>query len=222
MSQRVQLPLGFTPASSMSEADFVPTEGNQEALAWLQSWPEWPAQGLILYGPKGSGKTHLAHIWAQRSHAVFIEQPVLNQGARLVLEGAEQLAGSAEAEEMLFHLLNQLKSQNGSILLTAETAPITWNIALPDLRSRLLALPTAHIDPPDDAALGAVIAKLFADRQIRVPADVVDYLVRRIERSYTSAFAAVAACDAAALATGKAVTLPLAREVLARCSEIVT
>ena len=103
-----------------------------------------------------------------------------------------------------------------------DIAHVRWNVQLPDLRSRLLALPTAHIDQPDDAALTAVIGKLFADRQIRVTADVVDYLVRRIERSFASAHAAVAACDAAALATGKAITLPLVREVLARGSEIVT
>ncbi len=222
MSERIQLPLGFTPLSAMSEADLVPTDANQEALAWLQKWPEWPAHGLVLYGPKGSGKTHLAHIWAQRAGAVFIAEPNLEAGDRLVLEDAERLMGNAAAEEMLFHLLNQTKANGGSLLLTAQHAPVRWNVQLPDLRSRLLALPTAHIDQPDDAALTAVIGKLFADRQIRVTADVVDYLVRRIERSFASAHAAVAACDAAALATGKAITLPLVREVLARGSEIVT
>ncbi len=222
MTKRIQLPLGFTPLSDMSEADFVITEGNQEALAWLQRWPEWPAHGLVLYGPKGSGKTHLAHIWAQRAGAGFIEQPTLDKGNLLVLEDAERLVGDAAAEEMLFHLLNQLKGEQGHILITAQQAPVRWDVKLPDLRSRLLALPTAHIDPPDDAALTAVMGKLFADRQIRVPAEVIDYLVRRIERSFAAAHAAVVACDAAALATGKAITLPLVREVLARGSEIVT
>lgn len=222
MSKRVQLPLGFTPLSAMGADDFVTTAGNEEALAWLGRWPEWGAHGLVLYGPKGSGKTHLAHIWAQRAGAAFVAQPALDMGARLVLEDAERFMGDSAAEEMLFHLLNQLKGEGGHMLLTAQSAPIRWNIRLPDLRSRLLALPTAHIDPPDDAALTAVIAKLFADRQIRVPADVTDYLVRRIERSFAAAYAAVVACDAAALATGKAVTLPLVREVLARNAEIVT
>lgn len=220
--QRLQLPLGFAPLTAMSEADLVATEGNQEAMAWLQRWPQWPAHGLVLYGPMGSGKTHLAHIWAQRAQAAFLPEPALGQGKQLVLEDAGRFIGNKDAEEMLFHLLNELKGEQGHILITAQEPPAQWNIGLPDLRSRMLALPTAHIDPPDDAALTAVIGKLFADRQIRVPAEVVDYLVRRIERSYASAHAVVVACDAAALATGKAVTMPLAREVLARCSEIVT
>lgn len=222
MTERVQLPLGFSPLSAMTEADFVPTEGNQEALAWINRWPEWPAHGLILYGPKDSGKTHLAHIWAAKTGAQFIAQPSLDMGDRLVIEDADKAIVGSIAEEMMFHLLNQLKDRGGHILLTATQAPVRWTIPLPDLRSRLLALPTAHIDPPDDAALFAVISKLFADRQIRVTADIVDYLVRRIERSYAAAMAAVAACDAAALATGRAITLPLVREVLARNCEIPT
>ena len=221
MSERVQLPLGFVPESAMGEADLVPTSGNEEALAWLQRWPQWPAQALVLYGPQGSGKTHLAHIWAQRAHAVFIEAPVLNKGARLVLEDAQRLCGNPQAEEMFFHLLNQLKAEGGFMLITAHQAPVQWRVDLPDLRSRLLALPTAHIDPPDDAALMAVLIKLFSDRQLRVPPEVIEYLVRRIERSFSSAHSVVAACDAAALATGRAITLPFVREVLARGQEIL-
>lgn len=220
MSERAQLPLGFAPLSALAAADFVPTEANAEALAWVEKWPDWPAHGLVLYGPKGSGKTHLAHIWAQKAGAAFITAPTLDKGARLVLEDVGQL--TAEGEEMLFHLLNQLKGEGGFILLTAPTPPAQWNIKLPDLRSRLLALPVAQIHEPDDAALAAVMGKLFADRQIRVPAEVIEYLVRRIERSFAAAQAAVLACDAAALATGRAITLPLAREVLARNSEIAS
>lgn len=219
MSEKVQLPLGFTPSASLGEADFVETEGNAEALAFLRQWPAWPSHALVLYGDKGSGKTHLAHIWAQKAGAVFIPSPVLDQGERLVLEDADRLMGHAEAEEALFHLLNHLSASKGSLLITANTPPALWPVKLPDLRSRLQALPTVHLDAPDDAALAALMAKLFADRQLLVGQDVIDYLVRRIERSSSAAHAAVAACDAAALATGRAVTLPLAREVLARITE---
>lgn len=220
MNDRVQLPLGFAPLSALTAADFVPTDANAEALAWIEKWPEWPAHGLVLYGPRGSGKTHLAHIWAQRAGAAFITAPVLDMGARLVFDNVGQLTG--ENEEMLFHLLNQLKGEGGAILLTAPNPPVQWNVKLPDLRSRLLALPAVQIHEPDDAALAAVMGKLFADRQIRVPAEVIEYLVRRIERSFAAAQAVVLACDAAALATGRAITLPLAREVLARNSEIAS
>jgi chromosomal replication initiation ATPase DnaA len=216
---RLQMPLGFAAPAAMGEADFVTTEGNREALAWLQRWPDWPSHGLVLYGPKGSGKTHLAHIWAQLADAEFLTAPTQDKGPRVVLEDAERFMSDNAYEEVMFHLLNQLSGRGGHILITANRAPVLWPIKLPDLRSRLLALPAAHIDPPDDAALLAVMGKLFADRQLRVPAEVIDYLVRRIERSYVAAHAAVVALDAAALATGRPVTLPLAREVLARNAE---
>lgn len=217
---RLQIPLGFTPAEAMGAEDFVTTDGNAEALAWLQKWPDWPSHGLVLYGPRGSGKTHLAHIWAGQAQAAFMTEPEIDVGPRLVLEDVERFIGDGGYEEALFHLLNSTASRKGHILFTATQAPVLWPVKLPDLRSRLLALPTAHINPPDDVALMAVMSKLFADRQLRVPAEVIDYLVRRIERSYVAAHAAVVALDAAALATGRPVTLPLAREVLARGAEL--
>lgn len=217
-----QLPLEFSPCPAYGEADFLPSDRNREALAWLTSWPDWPSHGLVLYGPKGSGKTHLAHIWAARAKAEFLVSPALDKGPRVVLEDAGNFMGDAVAEEGLFHLLNSLAARQGHILLTASMAPVLWPVRLPDLRSRLLALPAAHIESPDDEALMAVIGKLFADRQLRVPFEVVDYLVRRIERSYVAAHGAVAVLDAAALATGRAVTLPLARETLARLADTVT
>ena len=199
----------------MGEADFVPTESNQEALAWVKHWPQWPSHGLVLYGAAGSGKTHLAHIWAQRVQGVFMQDPAdATLCARLVLDNIEPFLGHKEHEEALFHRLNRLAAQGGHILITAQCAPVLWAVQLPDLRSRLMALPTAHIAPPDDQALMVVIIKLFADRQLRVSMDVVDYLVRRIERSFSAAFMVVDACDKAALASGRGITLPLVREVL--------
>lgn len=220
---RVQLPLEFAASVAMGENDFVVTGGNQEALAWLQRWPDgWPAHGLVLYGPPGSGKTHLAHIWAARARAVFLDHPGPDVGARAVLEDVERFFGQPAAEEALFHLLNSLAARQGHILMTATRPPVLWPVELPDLRSRLLALPCAHIDQPDDVALQAVMGKLFADRQLRVGVEVTDYLVRRIERSYIAVRSVVAALDAAALASGRAVSLPLAREVLSRSGDIVT
>lgn len=217
----MQLPLGFTPSTAMGEADFVETEGNAEALALLRRWPQWPSHGVILCGPRGSGKTHLAHIWAARSGAVFATAPRQPEGRLFVVEDVEAYMGQPAAEEALFHLLNRLMSEQGHVLFTATKPPAQWPLQLPDLRSRLQALPLVSISPPDEVALAAVMGKLFADRQLLVPAEVIEYLVRRIERSYASAHATVVACDAASLATGRAITLPLVREVLARAQEIL-
>ena len=206
----------------MGEEDFIPFPGNQEAYAWITHWPQWPSHGLVLHGAQGSGKTHLAHIWSRRATAQVFTAPAIPtteaipQSASIVLENADTLAGNREQEETLFHLLNTISAQQGkaSILLTAQRAPVLWPLVIPDLRSRLLALPTAQISQPDDKTLAALIGKLFADRQIRVPAEVISYLVRLLERSYSAALNAVTCLDEAALTRKQAITLPLARTVL--------
>lgn len=217
-----QLPLGFTSPAAMGEGDFIPAETNKEALAWVNRWPEWPAHGLILIGPAGSGKTHLAHIWSARAKAAFATSLDLPAEPRLVLEDADRWITGPNCEEKLFHLLNHIAANKGYLLITASDVPSQWAVKLPDLRSRLLALPATHIEAPDDATLIALMGKLFSDRQLQVNAEVLDYLVRRIERSYSAAAGVVVALDAASLATNRAVTLPLAREVLARMDEMPT
>lgn len=215
-----QLPLGFNPQPALTADDFIPTPANEAALAWLNRWPDWPSYGLVLVGPRGSGKTHLAHIWAHKADARLATSLDLVLPPRLVIEDACRWPEEAATEEKFFHLLNHIAGNKGALLITATTPPAQWKIKLPDLRSRLLALPLVTIDGPDDTALVALMGKLFADRQLHVSPDVLDYLVRRIERSYAAAAGVVAALDAAALATGRAVTLPLAREVLARIEEM--
>ncbi len=212
-----QLPLAFTTETALTETDFVAATSNNEALAWVTAWPTWPGYGLVLHGPPGSGKTHLAHIWAARSGAVFVTAAgALSGHPACILEGADQCAGNADAEEALFHGLNTTAARSGSLLLTARTAPALWPVRLPDLRSRLLALPSAAILPPDDVALAAVMTKQFADRQLRVTPELVTYLVRRIERSYAAIPQVVAQLDAQALSTGRPLTTALARDVLGR------
>lgn len=221
MADTKQLLLDFPPAVAMAEEDFIPFRGNSEALAWMTSWPNWPSHGLILHGARGSGKTHLAHIWARRSQATLISPPEIFASPSpapqsLILENADAVAGCVEQEEALFHLLNHIAAQRGGafLLLTAQSAPILWPLVIPDLRSRLLALPTAQIAQPDDATLTALIGKLFADRQLRVPAEVITYLARRIERSYAAACTVVARLDKEAMLNKQPVTLTLARTVL--------
>lgn len=210
-----QIPLVFAAEASMQEADFVVASGNQEAFAWVTAWPAWPGYGLVLHGPPGCGKTHLAHIWAARSGAVFAATASDLVGAQAgILEAADRSAGDPLAEESLFHALNAIAARCGHLLLTATTAPVLWPVKLPDLRSRLLALPSATIAPPDDDMLAAVMMKLFADRQLRVGPEVVTYLVRRIERSCVAAQRIVAQLDTRALATGRALTLPFVRDAL--------
>ncbi len=218
-----QLPLDLGHRSAMGEDDFLVAPGNQDAVAWLDAWPEWPAPALILFGPSGCGKSHLAQIWRARARANLLtvedlateDLPDLLRPMRTaVLDGAQGVAGDPALERALFHLYNLAREMGGHLLLLADNAPINWVIRLPDLRSRLMAAPAVGMAAPDDALLMAVLVKLFTDRQIRVGEDVIDWLMTRTERSFANARRVVAELDHAALAAKKPITVRFCRQVL--------
>jgi chromosomal replication initiation ATPase DnaA len=217
MSQ-LPLDLGFRPA--LGRADFLIAPCNAAAIAWIDRWPDWPAPALALWGPAGSGKTHLLEVWRARSNAVAIAPAALTSAALPQLLGAARAAAIDDAqsadEEALLHLYNVLAERRGHMLLAAREPPARWTMGLADLRSRLLAAPAVAVEAPDDALLGAVLVKLFADRQLRISEDLIAYLLPRIERSFAAAQAIVAALDEAALAGQRAVTARLARDILNR------
>ena len=204
----------------MGAEDFLVADSNAEAVSWIDRWPDWPAPALTVWGPAGSGKTHLAHVWRARSGAVTVpptalagSNPVNLLGGRshLVIDGAE----SAVDELALLHLYNLLAGQGGSLLLTAAAPPSRWDLRTADLASRLAAGPAVAIRAPDDRLLEAVLAKQFADRQIEIGQEVLDLLLRRIERSFAAARRAVDILDRAALAGRRRITAGLVRELLA-------
>jgi|SRR5580658_4805005 chromosomal replication initiation ATPase DnaA len=212
-----QLPLDLGHRPALGRADFLVAPSNAEAVAWLDRWPLWPAPALALYGPKGSGKTHLAHVFAARAGARFIDPATLATERVPTLLGEARAAivdDAAAAAEPLLHLYNVLAEQQGHLLLVAREPPAHWAIALPDLRSRLLACPAVALSPPDEALIGALLVKLFADRQLVVGDDIVTYLTLRLERSFDAVLQAVATLDRAALAERRRITVPLARRVL--------
>ena len=207
-----QLRLSLERAPDHARAAFVVSESNALAVGTLDGWPDWRGGALALVGPPGSGKTHLAAIWAERVGAAAF--PV--DGVEMVGEGPVLVedADGRLPEETLFHLLNLAARPGGGLLLTSRLAPGQWPARLPDLRSRLNALPTAQIEEPDDTVLGAMLDKFFFERNIRPSAELLAYLIRRIERSAQSAQSVVARLDEAADATGRRVSRNLARMVL--------
>jgi chromosomal replication initiation ATPase DnaA len=215
-SEIAQLPLALPFRAAQGIEDFLVGPSNVEAVAWIDRWPEWPAHGLVLHGPSGSGKSHLAEVWRAKSGGRMASAENPGPGEGQVVIDNPQLGAD---ETALFHFLNRLKETGGHVLFVAPGPTAGWPFGLADLRSRLAALPAVAIAPPDDALLEGLLQKFFTDRQIRVGADLLRYLVARIERSYDGARRIVAALDAAALAQGRAVTVPLAAQVLASKEE---
>jgi chromosomal replication initiation ATPase DnaA len=217
-----QLVLDLPHAEGETLTDFMPAESNREALDAVLGWPAWPGPACVLVGPAACGKSHLAKIWARRAGAALLRGPELWQPAE-PLRRARAAAGAACAvddadqvaeEDQLFHLWNLLAERRGSLLLTAATPVPAWGVRLPDLRSRLMTAWPIRIGAPDDGLLGALLVKQLSDRQIRADHDVVQYVTRRIERTFLAVRVAVAALDRASLRARRPITLPLARAVL--------
>jgi chromosomal replication initiation ATPase DnaA len=218
-----QLPLALgAPPGSARREDLVVGSANAQALAWIDRWPDWPAPGLVIHGPAGCGKTHLAHIWAARAGALALApdaepDELAAAGTRAVLldDAPRWLAArGADGERALLHVHNLLQQAGGALLLTGREPASRWGVALPDLRSRLNALPAVAVTAPDDAMLAAVLAKLFADRQLPPDAEVLNWIVARVERSFEVLAPLVDLLDRSALAAKRPVTLPFARAVL--------
>lgn len=221
MTRPTQLPFDLPHRPAHGRADFLLSECNAAALGWIERWPDWPARILVLYGPPGCGKSHLAELWRRRSGGALITGGVL--GGRDPIELARVAVGVDDAEHAperaLLHLYNCCVEAGTSLLVLARASPAAWPIALPDLASRLRAAQTVAIALPDDALLGAVLVKHFADRQVRVQPGVIAYLVPRMERSFAAATALAHRLDQLALGAGGPITVKLARRALAEAAD---
>ncbi|MDA7426740.1 P-loop NTPase family protein [Thalassococcus lentus] len=226
MSDPRQLPLPLPVRTALGREDFFVTPANAMAVALVEGWQNWPARKFILTGPSGSGKTHLAHVWAALSGATIIRATDLPNAdipavstSPVCVEDVEQIAGNSAAEEALFHLHNLVLAEGHALLLTAQNPALQWDLVLPDLKSRMLGAQGADLPQPDDMLLTALLAKLFADRQIVPSPDVIPFLAGHMPRSYAAALELVHRLDRAALGRGGGVTRPLARSVLAELEQ---
>lgn len=212
-----QLRLMLDQLESFRREEFVVSPSNAEAVRILDSWPGWHGGCLALIGPEGSGKSHLASTWVRANGAAVIpgngriELGPL-QGRPVLYEDADR--DRTRRDDILFHLINMAGQPGGGLLLTGRSPPSGWAADLPDLRSRLNALPVAQIEEPDDLILESVLRKFFRERNIRPNEDVFPYLLRRIERSAPKALEMVKKIDEAADADGRAVSRALARQIL--------
>lgn len=217
-ARQLAFDLGFEP--SLSDESFIVAAGNAEAADLVARWPQWRSPALLLVGPPVSGKSHLARIWATRSGAetiapsdvVAAHVDALSRRQALLIE---DMPNGLTDETALFHLHNGLRERGASLLVTSRAPASTWRIGLPDLRSRLNALPLVCIDAPDDALLAQLAMKLFADRQVDVSPDVIAYVLNRMERSPNAVARLVETADRLSLAAKRPITRAVLSEALA-------
>ncbi|MGH6684424.1 MAG: chromosomal replication initiator DnaA [Pseudolabrys sp.] len=213
-----QLVLALNHAESFAREDFLRGPSNAAALTLIDRWPDWPDRIVALIGPEGSGKSHLAAIWAETAGARILAANLLTTvdppsalatGALVV----EDLEPDGLDERALFHLINLAREEGAHVLLTARMAVTGFSLEIRDLASRLRALPSVALAAPDDALLRSLIVKLAADRQLAVDEALVNYLANRIERSFAGVRAAVALIDQEAMRQHRPVTRALAAEI---------
>jgi len=217
LARQLILDLGHRPASGRD--DFLVGPSNAAAVEMIDQWPRWPAHAVLLLGPAGAGKSHLATVWQMRSGAHRINLadltvdsvPAAFSANALALEDAEP---DRVPERAMFHLLNLARQQGGHVLVTSRYPAAHWQVKLPDLASRLKAIPEVAIAEPDDALLRGVLVKHFADRQIAVDEPMITYLLTRMPRSMAAARELVGLIDAQALEEGVSVSRTLAGRVL--------
>lgn len=220
-----QLTFDLPVREALQREAFFVSPSNAIALATLDTPELWPSNKLVLTGPRGSGKTHMAHVWAVDRDAIIIDVdelthadiPMLASMRHVVVENADRIADLSNArdtEEALFHLHNLILAEGGRLLVTASTPPNLWTLCLPDLASRMQGTCITKINAPDDALLSAMLLKQFEDRQLAIPYPLIPFLVKRMERSTANLRSIVEALDAAALRLGKPISRKFAAQVL--------
>jgi chromosomal replication initiation ATPase DnaA len=218
-----QLILNFEHRPAQGGEDFLVSDCNRAAVDWIDAWPRWPAPALVIVGPAGSGKSHLAAVFAAKSGARYIrpdgfETAAASVDQEMVVEDIDSLL-DPRSEEPLLHLYNAAKEAGQRILFTASSLPSRWQVRLPDLRSRMNAALAVEIGAPEDTLISALLVKMFADRQVQVSSDAIAYTVSRMERSFLAARQIVEKADQLALAEKKRITVGVMKQVLEMLGE---
>jgi len=214
-----QLPLSLSLEPSIAREDLIESDANLLAIDLIDNWPNWPSNVVILAGPVGSGKTHMAKVWAQKAGATLLSFDELQEKASTIDYSrnlvVEDITSQNIDEDILFHCFNALKASGSYLILTSREFPKAWQLELEDLKSRLRTAHIVELQEPDDALLSRILVKLFSDRQLSVEPSLIDYLVTRMERSLGTAGNIVSWLDQEALAQRSKINRTLAAKALA-------
>lgn len=216
-----QLGFDLPVRTARGRDDFLVAPNNAMAVAMIENWRNWSGAKMVLSGPIGAGKTHLTHVWADAAGARIIaardlaeeDVPELAR-THIAVEDVHAIADMPAAQTALFHLHNMVLAEGHTLLLTGTGNVAHWGLTLPDLVSRLRGALEATIDAPDDALLSALLVKLFADRQLMPPPELIPYLIKRMDRSFAEANRIVRALDRESIARKRPITRALAAQVL--------
>lgn len=220
MPEQLTFDLPFRTA--MGRADFFVSEANAAAVQGIEAWTDWPHSKMLLVGPEGAGKTHLAHVWADLSGAQVIAAsdlteeilPSLSEASALAVEDVDRMAGDRDAETWLFHLHNAMAHRAAPLLITARAPSSRWRLVLPDLASRMAQAGQVSLDAPDDALLSAMMVKLATDRGLTLSPRVVGFALPRIERSFAAIRHLISELDARTLVEKSSPSTRHIREIL--------
>lgn len=206
-----QFALSMHLPATYATAQFIVSPSNELAYNAIIRWPEWPHHALYLQGEYGAGKTHLAHIWQQKSNAVFLSPDAAEMPTQpIIIDDVESWKDTTR----LFHVLNHCMLQSQPLLIIAQSAPDKLPITLPDVLSRLKLMPQIAIEPPDDVLMEAVLYKQLSDRQLKITPDVIAYLMPRLSRSFSAITEVVAQLDNASLSAQRMLTIPFIRQTM--------
>ncbi len=223
MTKPEQLPFDLGYRQAYEREDFWVSSSNRDAVALLDTWPKWSSHTLIVLGAKASGKTHLLQVWKQEANAVELSVAdlaeinlvkTLYNTRCIAIDDAYKAIGNEDQEKVLLHIYNALKDKGGNMVLCFESPVKDYDFIVPDLKSRLMSLSVAAITPPDEELMAVMLTKMFSDRQIFVPQEVVQFILPRIERSFSVMRDLVEAIDHKALVQKKSVTIPLVKELI--------
>ena len=213
-----QLILKFPTNKAYLKEDFYVSSSNQEAYEFINSWPKWIKRIANIFGPSGSGKTHLASILKNKTSTLKIESDKLNDkiffkfkiNEALIIENLNEKV----SENLLFSLWNFALQDNKYLLITSTKPISAYKFKLPDLQSRASSSVIIGINLPSDDLISVILAKNFSDKQIKIEKKHIDYIIKRVDRSYEKISQFISILDKYSLKKGTPFSLKLIKEVL--------